>query len=52
VRYLTILRLVDGMDPNARSRPEAAYQLAATLDVLGRSEQAEALRRSADIDKS
>jgi tetratricopeptide (TPR) repeat protein len=45
-------RLVDGMDPGARSRPEAAYQWAATLDALGRPEQAETVRRREGLDKS
>jgi tetratricopeptide (TPR) repeat protein len=45
-------RLVDGLDPEAPSRPEAAYQLAATLDALGRPEQADDLRRREGIEKS
>jgi tetratricopeptide (TPR) repeat protein len=45
-------RLVDGMDPDARSRPDAAYQWAATLDALGRTEQAEAVREREGLDQS
>jgi tetratricopeptide (TPR) repeat protein len=45
-------RVLDGMDPDARGRREAAYQLSVTLDELGRPEQAQELRRGEGFSKS
>jgi len=38
-------RLLDGFDPGAQTRRHAAYQLAETLEALGRGGQAEELRQ-------
>jgi len=38
-----VRELLDDMDPDAQGRKHAAYQLAETLDALGRGEQGEAL---------
>jgi tetratricopeptide (TPR) repeat protein len=49
---VVLRRLLDSMDPDAKSRRHAAYQLAETLDVLGRGKKAEALRRREGIVES
>jgi hypothetical protein len=40
------------MDPDVPTRRHAAYQLAETLDALGRGRRAEALRRREGITES
>ena len=45
-------RLLDGIDPGAPTRQQAAYQLAETLDALGHGEQALELRQREGLEES